>query len=165
MEPEEKKMLDPTEMLPCFPVNPRPLKSKGTHVPKSFAREIARITATESKCHESCLSCYGSCCGCIGICCSCCDCGPYVTVPQGSAGILTHFGRAYRIVDPGLYFVNPKTECMHTVNVKVNITDIPRQSVITKDSVIINIDSVLYLSLIHICRCRRSTLCRSRWSP
>ena len=23
----------------------------------------------------------------------------------------------------------------------------------------------LYLSLIHICRCRRSTLCRSRWSP
>ena len=22
-----------------------------------------------------------------------------------------------------------------------------------------------YLSLIHICRCRRSTLCRSRWSP
>ena len=25
--------------------------------------------------------------------------------------------------------------------------------------------SVLYLSLIHIWRCRRSTLCRSRWSP
>eukprot|EP00826_Nyctotherus_ovalis_P026696 TRINITY_DN2082_c0_g1_i27.p2 TRINITY_DN2082_c0_g1~~TRINITY_DN2082_c0_g1_i27.p2 ORF type:complete len:151 (-),score=39.53 TRINITY_DN2082_c0_g1_i27:17-469(-) len=24
---------------------------------------------------------------------------------------------------------------------------------------------VLGLSLIHICRCRRSTLCRSRWSP
>eukprot|EP00826_Nyctotherus_ovalis_P062197 TRINITY_DN8957_c0_g1_i3.p1 TRINITY_DN8957_c0_g1~~TRINITY_DN8957_c0_g1_i3.p1 ORF type:complete len:103 (+),score=5.65 TRINITY_DN8957_c0_g1_i3:574-882(+) len=23
----------------------------------------------------------------------------------------------------------------------------------------------LELSLIHICRCRRSTLCRSRWSP
>eukprot|EP00826_Nyctotherus_ovalis_P026023 TRINITY_DN2027_c0_g1_i15.p1 TRINITY_DN2027_c0_g1~~TRINITY_DN2027_c0_g1_i15.p1 ORF type:complete len:204 (+),score=40.39 TRINITY_DN2027_c0_g1_i15:152-763(+) len=23
----------------------------------------------------------------------------------------------------------------------------------------------IYLSLIHICRCRRSTLCRSRWSP
>ena len=25
--------------------------------------------------------------------------------------------------------------------------------------------AVLPLSLIHICRCRRSTLCRSRWSP
>ena len=24
---------------------------------------------------------------------------------------------------------------------------------------------VVNLSLIHICRCRRSTLCRSRWSP
>ena len=26
-------------------------------------------------------------------------------------------------------------------------------------------DALLYLSLIHIWRCRRSTLCRSRWSP
>ena len=26
-------------------------------------------------------------------------------------------------------------------------------------------DDVFDLSLIHICRCRRSTLCRSRWSP
>eukprot|EP00826_Nyctotherus_ovalis_P006150 TRINITY_DN11424_c0_g1_i7.p1 TRINITY_DN11424_c0_g1~~TRINITY_DN11424_c0_g1_i7.p1 ORF type:complete len:114 (+),score=14.79 TRINITY_DN11424_c0_g1_i7:181-522(+) len=25
--------------------------------------------------------------------------------------------------------------------------------------------SVLYLSLIHICRCRRYAVCRSRWSP
>ena len=25
--------------------------------------------------------------------------------------------------------------------------------------------TILFLSLIHICRCRRSTLCRSRWSP
>eukprot|EP00826_Nyctotherus_ovalis_P016995 TRINITY_DN14965_c0_g1_i2.p1 TRINITY_DN14965_c0_g1~~TRINITY_DN14965_c0_g1_i2.p1 ORF type:complete len:109 (+),score=12.52 TRINITY_DN14965_c0_g1_i2:49-375(+) len=24
---------------------------------------------------------------------------------------------------------------------------------------------IIQLSLIHICRCRRSTLCRSRWSP
>ena len=27
------------------------------------------------------------------------------------------------------------------------------------------LDDCLYLSLIHIWRCRRSTLCRSRWSP
>ena len=26
-------------------------------------------------------------------------------------------------------------------------------------------DALEDLSLIHICRCRRSTLCRSRWSP
>ena len=28
-----------------------------------------------------------------------------------------------------------------------------------------HIDTIIYLSLIHIWRCRRSTLCRSRWSP
>lgn len=148
MEPEERKMLDPVETIPCPPANPRPLRSKGTHVPKSFAREIAKVAAAESECHESCLSCYGSCCGCIGTCCSCCNCSPYVTIPQGSAGILAHFGRAYRIVDPGLYFVNPKTEHMHVVNVKVNITDIPRQLVITKDNVVVNIDSVLYWHIV-----------------
>ena len=26
-------------------------------------------------------------------------------------------------------------------------------------------DALLPLSLIHICRCRRNSLCRSRWSP
>ena len=26
-------------------------------------------------------------------------------------------------------------------------------------------DMVIHLSLIHICRCRRYSLCRSRWSP
>eukprot|EP00826_Nyctotherus_ovalis_P061311 TRINITY_DN870_c0_g1_i2.p2 TRINITY_DN870_c0_g1~~TRINITY_DN870_c0_g1_i2.p2 ORF type:complete len:138 (-),score=21.19 TRINITY_DN870_c0_g1_i2:19-432(-) len=36
-----------------------------------------------------------------------------------------------------------------------------------KGSKIINsqIPFLIFLSLIHICRCRRSTLCRSRWSP
>ena len=28
-----------------------------------------------------------------------------------------------------------------------------------------NFNEFINLSLIHICRCRRSTLCRSRWSP
>eukprot|EP00826_Nyctotherus_ovalis_P059918 TRINITY_DN8374_c0_g1_i3.p2 TRINITY_DN8374_c0_g1~~TRINITY_DN8374_c0_g1_i3.p2 ORF type:complete len:187 (-),score=58.27 TRINITY_DN8374_c0_g1_i3:16-576(-) len=30
---------------------------------------------------------------------------------------------------------------------------------------VVDIASTYDLSLIHICRCRRSTLCRSRWSP
>ena len=31
--------------------------------------------------------------------------------------------------------------------------------------IVVDKQSFYDLSLIHICRCRRSTLCRSRWSP
>ena len=38
-------------------------------------------------------------------------------------------------------------------------------SVIAKSIIQANKDLIFLLSLIHIWRCRRSTLCRSRWSP
>lgn len=79
----------------------------------------------------------------------CCCCGnPYSTVPQGYAGIMTKFGKAYRVVDPGLYFVNKMTEEMHMIDIKVRITDIPRQVVMTKDNVSVSIDSVVYWHVI-----------------
>jgi len=147
METEEKKVLrpaySPSEIQASFPAPP-PLKSKKTHIPTKFARDLAPSSMTESACHECYLSCWGKICGIIGTCCSCCCDTPYRTVPQGKAGIQTRFGRAYRILDPGMYYVNPVTEKIHEVNVKVNITDIPRQLVITKDNIILDIDSVLY---------------------
>ena len=37
--------------------------------------------------------------------------------------------------------------------------------IIKEAKAILDVEDVITLSLIHICRCRRSTLCRSRWSP
>eukprot|EP00826_Nyctotherus_ovalis_P057415 TRINITY_DN7844_c0_g1_i9.p1 TRINITY_DN7844_c0_g1~~TRINITY_DN7844_c0_g1_i9.p1 ORF type:complete len:206 (+),score=46.02 TRINITY_DN7844_c0_g1_i9:156-773(+) len=118
-------------------------------VPLSFARELAEIPSPQHKCYECYQGCCGDFLGCIGIMCSCCkNCSPYIKVPQGYAGIQKRFGKAYRIVDPGLYYVNPLCEDMSYVNIKVHITDVPKQMVTTKDNVPIHIDSVVYWHII-----------------
>jgi regulator of protease activity HflC (stomatin/prohibitin superfamily) len=61
---------------------------------------------------------------------------------------LSHFGKVYRVVDPGLYFVNTATDKLHVVNVSLILSDIPRQIVMTRDNVSINIDSVIYWHII-----------------
>jgi len=46
-------------------------------------------------------------------------------------------------VDPGLVKLNPLSESLRTVDVKVQIADVGRQSVMTRDNVSVAIDSVL----------------------
>ncbi|KAJ3058667.1 hypothetical protein HDU99_006702, partial [Rhizoclosmatium hyalinum] len=51
-------------------------------------------------------------------------------------------------VDPGLVSVNPYTEQIRAVEIKVNITPIPSQVIMTKDNVSIVIDSVIYWEIV-----------------
>ncbi len=138
-------LMNAQEMLPV----PPPKVSYS--IPPTFARKLADVPPSEHGCYEGMMTCLGSCFGSLRaylpICCFCCS-NPYVTVPQGHAGVLTKFGKAYKVVDPGLYFVNQMTEEMHLVDIKIRITDIPRQVVMTKDNVSIIIDSVLYWHII-----------------
>ncbi|KAL1916962.1 uncharacterized protein VTP21DRAFT_5159 [Calcarisporiella thermophila] len=79
-----------------------------------------------------------------------CACFPnyYREIPQGYVGLITRFGRYYKIVDPGLCKVNPLTEELSIVDIKIQLGDIPSQSVMTKDNVSIQIDSVLYWHVV-----------------
>lgn len=54
---------------------------------------------------------------------------------QGSVGLVTRFGQFYKSVDPGLVQVNVCTESLRIVDVKIQISPIGRQSVITRDNV------------------------------
>ncbi|KAF9920775.1 hypothetical protein FBU30_009285 [Linnemannia zychae] len=80
-------------------------------------------------------------------CCVCCP-NPYQTVAQGSVGLITRFGKFYKTVDPGLTMINPVTERLTRVDIKIQIADIPRQVIMTKDNVNVQIDSVLYWHII-----------------
>ena len=53
----------------------------------------------------------------------------------GSVGLVQRFGQFYKSVDPGLVNINPCTETLHLVDVKIQIIPIGRQSVITRDNV------------------------------
>ena len=87
----------------------------------------------------------GSCIGCLGAvpCCVICP-NPYKNVSQGNVGLVTRFGRFARAVDPGLVKINPLSERLIQVDVKIQIVEVPRQVCMTKDNVTLNLTSVIY---------------------
>ncbi|KAJ7098552.1 hypothetical protein B0H15DRAFT_920346 [Mycena belliarum] len=86
----------------------------------------------------------------VGICgmIPCCPFpNPFREVQQGSVGLVSRFGQFYKSVDPGLVQVNVCTESLRIVDVKIQISPIGRQSVITRDNVNVEIDSVIYFQI------------------
>jgi erythrocyte band 7 integral membrane protein len=60
-------------------------------------------------------------------CCVVCP-NPYKSVHQGNVGLVTKFGRFYRAVDPGLVRINPLSEKLIQVDVKIQIVGMFLQS-------------------------------------
>jgi erythrocyte band 7 integral membrane protein len=87
----------------------------------------------------------GSCIGNLGAipCCFVCP-NPYKPVNQGNVGLVTKFGRFARAVDPGLVYVNPLSEQLVQVDIKIQIVEVPKQVCMTKDNVSLNLTSVIY---------------------
>ncbi|KAJ7042353.1 hypothetical protein C8F04DRAFT_98921 [Mycena alexandri] len=87
---------------------------------------------------------------CLGIC-GMVPClpvpNPFQQVQQGQVGLVSRFGQFYKSVDPGLVQVNICTETLRVVDVKIQIIPIGRQSVITRDNVNVEIDSVVYYQI------------------
>ena len=87
---------------------------------------------------------------------------PYKPVSQGNVGLVTKFGRFYRAVDPGLVKINPLSEKLIQVDVKIQIVgmivpiliiseallissvEVPKQVCMTKDNVTLHLTSVIY---------------------
>ncbi|KAN0063905.1 hypothetical protein ACQY0O_003511 [Thecaphora frezii] len=76
-------------------------------------------------------------------CCFCCP-NPYKEIKQGSVGLVSRFGRAIRAEDPGLVKINPCSESLRIVDVKIMHAVIPRISVTTVDNVSVDLDSVIF---------------------
>ncbi|QIW99804.1 hypothetical protein AMS68_005322 [Peltaster fructicola] len=87
--------------------------------------------------------------GCLGSipCCIVCP-NPYKPVAQGNVGLVTKFGRFARAVDPGLVMINPLSEQLIQVDVKIQIVEVPRQICMTKDNVNLELTSVIYYHII-----------------
>lgn len=80
-------------------------------------------------------------------CCICCP-NPYKSVQQGNVGLVTKFGRFYKAVDPGLVKINPLSEHLLQVDVKIQTADVPEQVCMTKDNVTLRLKSVIYYHIV-----------------
>lgn len=114
----------------------------------SYAQDLGLEGVTHGF-YGSMVQTLGSCVGFIGAI-PCCPCpNPFKEVRQGSVGLVSRFGQFYRAVDPGLVQVNVCTESLRVVDVKIQIISIGRQTVITRDNVNVEIDSVIYFHIVN----------------
>jgi len=113
----------------------------------SYAQVIKPDTedAAQHGWYGSMINGLGSCLGTLGAipCCIVCP-NPYKPVAQGNVGLVTKFGRFARAVDPGLVKINPLSENLIQVDVKIQIVEVPKQVCMTKDNVNLTLTSVIY---------------------
>ena len=70
-------------------------------------------------------------------------------VNQYERGIVLRLGKYKRTLAPGLNVVNPFFDKVTKVDVRTRPMDIPKQEVITKDNVTVNVDAVVYARVIN----------------
>ncbi|KAJ1949148.1 hypothetical protein IWQ62_006781, partial [Dispira parvispora] len=99
--------------------------------------------------YESLMNGLGKIVGAFGMipCCIVCP-NPYISVDQGTIGLVTRFGKFYKTVDPGLVDINPLAEKLQKVDVRLQIHNIDSMAIVTKDNVSIYIEGVLYWHVI-----------------
>jgi len=92
----------------------------------------------------------GGFCGALGSipCCICCP-NPYKQVYEGQTGLILKFGKYHRAVDPGLTKVNPLSEKLQQVDIKITVVEVPSQVCMTKDNVNVHITSVIYYHIVN----------------
>ncbi|KAI8092704.1 stomatin family protein [Halteromyces radiatus] len=99
--------------------------------------------------YGSMLNSFGAIVGTLGSIPLCfCFPNPYKSIDQGYVGLVTRYGSFTKAVDPGLVKINPFTEHVHKVDIRVQVDQIPKQIIMTKDNVNVQIDSVLYWSIV-----------------
>lgn len=108
----------------------------------SYAQDMG-TASIEHGFYGSMMNGLGSCIGNLGMIPCCPFPNPFKNVQQGSVGLVSRFGQFYKSVDPGLIKVNVCTEEVRVVDVKIQLTSVPRQMVQTKDNVSVEIDSVI----------------------
>ncbi|HET9078273.1 MAG TPA: slipin family protein [Acidimicrobiales bacterium] len=73
----------------------------------------------------------------------------FVVIPEYQRAVFFRFGRVIgEARGPGLVFRIPIVDKVVKVNLRVEVVDIPSQSVITKDNVTIAVDAVVYFQVV-----------------
>ncbi|KAF4471041.1 stomatin [Fusarium albosuccineum] len=80
-------------------------------------------------------------------CCIICP-NPFKEVGQGNVGLVTKFGKFYKAVDPGLVNINPLSEKLIQIDVKIQTHEVPEQICMTKDNVTLRLTSVIYYHIV-----------------
>lgn len=74
-----------------------------------------------------------------------------LVVPNQQAVVVERLGKFHAVLFAGFHILIPFIDAVaYRRSLKEDVLDVPKQTCITKDNVSVDIDGVLYLSLIHI---------------
>jgi regulator of protease activity HflC (stomatin/prohibitin superfamily) len=75
--------------------------------------------------------------------------GAIKIVPQGREVTVERFGRYTRTLKPGISFLTPFVEGIgRRINMMEQVLDVPRQDVITKDNVSVQVDAIVFIQVM-----------------
>ncbi len=75
--------------------------------------------------------------------------GAIKIVPQGQEVTIERFGRYTRTLKPGISFLTPFVEGVgRRINMMEQVLDVPRQDVITKDNVSVQVDAIVFIQVM-----------------
>ena len=69
-------------------------------------------------------------------------------INQYERGVVLRLGRYSRTLNPGFRIIIPYIDHMTKVDIRTTPMDIPKQEVITRDNVTVNVDAVVYARVI-----------------
>ena len=70
-------------------------------------------------------------------------------VDQYERGIVLRLGKYHHTVNPGLRLIIPYIDKLTKVDVRTTPMDIPKQEVITRDNVTVNVDAIVYFKVLN----------------
>ena len=69
-------------------------------------------------------------------------------IKQYERGVVLTLGKYSRTLQPGLHVIIPYLESITKVDIRTITIDVPKQEIITRDNVTINVDAVVYLRVV-----------------
>lgn len=69
-------------------------------------------------------------------------------INQYERGVVQRLGKFSKILSPGLNIIIPYIDTLRNVDIRTTPMDVPKQEVITKDNVTVNVDAVVYFRVI-----------------
>lgn len=93
-------------------------------------------------CSAKCSSFMGTYMNCLG-----CWTNPYQQVPEGYSGMITRFGKFYKLVGPGLHYLLPELDTLVLIDKREKVVQLKQQNVVTMDNATLIIDAVLYYKI------------------